>query len=106
MCAKTPGPLAGSKGSNSPGTSAVELGGEPNMEVVNVLKYAAILMKENISVLAAFTSFPSKSTIGNSTGLDCPQSCLSSSETININKYLSFSFWTLLYGRRFQSFSS
>ena len=86
VCAKTPGPLAGSKGSNSPGTSTVELGGEPNMEVVNVVKYAAILMKENILVLAAFTSFPSKSTIGNSTGLDCPQSCLLSSETINIKK--------------------
>ena len=67
------------------------------MEVVNALKYAAILMKENISICATFTSFPSKSTIGNSTGLDCPHSCLLSSETININKYLSFSFWMDTY---------
>ena len=91
---KKPGPLAGSRGSNSPGTSAVELGVEPKMEVVNMLKYAAILMKENILVLAALTSFPSKSTIGNSTGLDCPQSCLLSSETINLKKNTFFYFWT------------
>ena len=92
MCEKKPGPLAGSKGSNSPGTSAVELGGEPNMEVVTVVKYAAILTKENVSVLAALTSFPSKSTIGNSTGLDCPQSCLLSPETINIKNTFLFLF--------------